>query len=251
LRYIALLSMVVFSAALLGCAGNRPLPQEPGKEMRSDTLPNRLDLSLVREKHPEFYGKFEKAVGIVDGFIRERKFFTSGFDVEKASLKLLDDRLYLNGEEVTLTRGSLVISMIGMLSPITPLKPRASAAPGRMSFRVYGSGEDEHHENSLFYDRFKKNKFRQESDALGMARLICHEIVHVVQFKRDGAGWYYGEYVMNFIYNIFNPLTYFGKNWGPYRRIGYEVEARKYARALYSECREMFERSLERKPDAR
>jgi hypothetical protein len=190
--------LLVFLVVLMGCAKNELLLQGPESEKQPGAVLNRLDLSLVREKHPEFYGRFRKAVEIVDGFIRERKFFTSGFEVEKARLKIRDDRLYLNGEEVTLTRGSLVISMIGMLSPVIRMKPRANAAPGTLSFRVYGSGENEHHENGLFYDRFKKNIFKQESDALGMARLLCHEIVHVVQFKRDGAGWYYSEYAMNY-----------------------------------------------------
>jgi len=251
LRYIAFISVAVFLPALLGCAGNKAALRAPEKKIEPDPLPNRLDLAFVRENHREAYEKFEKAIELLDAFIRERKFFTSGYDARKAELKIKGDRLYFNGEEVELTLGSAVITTAKALSLAMRSGPRASASPGRISFRVYGSGGSGHFKNSLFYDLFKKGRFMQEADALGMARIICHELVHVVQFKRDGTAWYYTVYAANFVINVINPLTYFGKSSGPYLRIAYEVEARKYARAFYFECRGMFERSRERKPDAR
>ncbi|MHC4662256.1 MAG: hypothetical protein ACYS8W_11260 [Planctomycetota bacterium] len=209
-----------------------------------------INLSLIKREHPEFHGRFEKAVKIVDDFIKERAYFKSGFEVEKPSLTIRNDRLYFNGEELLLARGSLILTLGALTGIITRMTPRASTSPGRISFRIFGSEEESDLMNGLFFDKHNKRKFIQKSSELRMATILCHELAHVVQFRRDGAAYYYTAYTINFMFNIFNPLTYFGKNPGPYRRIGYEAEARKYEKALYLECKEKFERSLEGKPDA-
>ena len=116
------------------------------------------------------------------------------------------------------------------------------AGHGRISFQLYDNNGDSNILNGLFYDGIKQDSYEQLADNYAIAVLLAHELTHVVQFERDGPSWYYTEYSFNYLINLFNPFTYFGKDAGPYMRIGYEIEARKYAKAVFQECRNLFEK---------